>query len=42
LNHAEFPTLADALAFYQSPKYAPIRAEREVAQEARMFVVDSG
>jgi len=38
----EFPTLADALAFYESPGYAPIRAERELAQEARMFVVDAG
>jgi len=38
----EFATLADALAFYQSPEYAPIKAEREAAQEARMFVVDAG
>lgn len=38
----EFPTLADALAFYQSSEYAPIKIEREAAQEARMFVVDAG
>jgi uncharacterized protein (DUF1330 family) len=36
----EFPTLAKALAFYNSEKYAPIKAERRYAQEARMFVVD--
>lgn len=38
----EFATLADALAFYQSPEYAPIKVERDAAQEARMFVVDAG
>jgi len=38
----EFPTLADALAFYESSEYAPIKIEREAAQEARMFVVDAG
>jgi uncharacterized protein (DUF1330 family) len=38
----KFPSLTDALAFYQSPEYAPIKVEREVAQEARMFVVDAG
>jgi uncharacterized protein (DUF1330 family) len=38
----EFPTLADALAFYRSSEYAPIKIEREAAQEARMFVVDAG
>ena len=38
----EFATLADALAFYQSPEYAPIEVERDAAQEARMFVVDAG
>lgn len=38
----EFPTLADALAFYQSSEYAPIKIERAAAQEARMFVVDAG
>ena len=37
----EFPTLADALAFYQSAEYAPIKVERALAQEARMFVVDA-
>jgi len=36
----EFRTLADASAFYHSPEYAPIKAEREAAQEARMFIVD--
>ncbi len=38
----EFPTLADALAFYRSAEYAPIKVERHAAQEARMFVVDAG
>lgn len=38
----EFATLADALAFYHSPEYAPIKLERDAAQEARMFVVDAG
>lgn len=35
----EFPTLEQALAFYNSEKYAPIKAERQLAQEARMFIV---
>lgn len=38
----EFPTLAQALAFYNSDKYAPIKAERREAQQARMFVVETG
>jgi uncharacterized protein (DUF1330 family) len=38
----EFPTLAQALAFYNSERYAPIKAERLEAQEARMFVVETG
>jgi uncharacterized protein (DUF1330 family) len=38
----EFPTLAQALAFYNSEKYAPIKAERWEAQQARMFVVETG
>lgn len=38
----EFATLAEALAFYQSPEYAPIKVEREAAQEARMFIVEAG
>jgi uncharacterized protein (DUF1330 family) len=38
----EFPTLAQALAFYNSEKYAPIKAERQEAQQARMFVVEAG
>ena len=38
----EFATLADALAFYRSPEYAPIKVERDAAQEARMFIVDAG
>ena len=37
----EFPTLEQALAFYNSEKYAPIKEERRQAQEARMFIVDS-
>lgn len=37
----EFPTLAQALSFYDSEQYAPIKAERHVAQQARMFVVDA-
>ncbi|SDH94121.1 DUF1330 domain-containing protein [Paraburkholderia phenazinium] len=36
----EFPTLAQALAFYHSERYAPIKAERQEAQEARMFIVE--
>ena len=38
----EFPTLDQALAFYHSEEYAPIKAERREAQEARMFVVEAG
>ena len=37
----EFPTLAQALTFYNSERYAPIKAERREAQEARMFVVET-
>ncbi|PMS34468.1 uncharacterized protein (DUF1330 family) [Trinickia symbiotica] len=37
----EFPTLAQALAFYNSERYAPIKAERQEAQQARMFVVET-
>jgi hypothetical protein len=33
----EFPTLAQALTFYNSEKYAPIKAERREAQQARML-----
>ena len=36
----EFPTLTQALAFYNSENYAPIKAERQEAQQARMFVVE--
>jgi uncharacterized protein (DUF1330 family) len=38
----EFPTLAQALTFYNSERYAPIKAERREAQEARIFVVETG
>ena len=38
----EFATLADALKFYESPEYVPLKVERDAAQEARMFVVDAG
>ncbi|WP_349962541.1 DUF1330 domain-containing protein [Rhizobium sp. ZPR3] len=38
----EFATVSDALAFYQSAEYAPIKIERGEAQEARMFIVDAG
>ncbi|MGU7770540.1 DUF1330 domain-containing protein [Burkholderia sp. MR1-5-21] len=38
----EFPTLAQALAFYNSERYAPIKAERREAQQATMFVVEAG
>ncbi len=38
----EFPTLEQALNFYNSETYAPIKAERRDAQQARMFVVDTG
>lgn len=37
----EFPTLAQALAFYDSERYAPIKAERREAQQARMFIVET-
>ncbi len=37
----EFPTLSQALAFYNSEKYAPIKAERREAQQARMFIVET-
>src|SRR5262245_44975984 len=37
----EVPDLEAALAFYQSERYAPIKAERREAQEARMFVVNA-
>ena len=37
----EFPTLAQALAFYNSETYAPIKADRLEAQQARMFVVET-
>jgi len=38
----EFSTLAEALAFYNSERYALIKAERREAQHARMFVVEMG
>ncbi len=37
----EFETVDHALAFYRSPEYAPIKAERDLAQEARIFIVDA-
>jgi uncharacterized protein (DUF1330 family) len=37
----EFPTLAQALAFYNSARYEPIKAERREAQQATMFVVET-
>ncbi|CAM5490194.1 MULTISPECIES: DUF1330 domain-containing protein [Alcaligenes] len=37
----EFPTLAKALAFYNSEQYAPIKAERREAQYATMFIVEA-
>lgn len=37
----EFPTLAQALAFYDSERYAAIKAERREAQQARMFIVET-
>lgn len=36
----EFKTLEDARAFYHSAEYAPIKLERQEAQEARMFIVE--
>lgn len=36
-----FPSLAQALDFYNSETYAPIKAERREAQQARMFVVET-
>ncbi|MGZ3408825.1 MAG: DUF1330 domain-containing protein [Xanthobacteraceae bacterium] len=38
----EFPTVEQALAFYRSDAYAPLKQERQTIQEARMFIVDSG
>lgn len=38
----EFSTLAQAMAFYNSDTYAPIKAERGEAQQARMFIVETG
>lgn len=35
-----FRTLEDARAFYQSADYAPIKAERQETQDARMFIVN--
>lgn len=35
-----FPTLAQAQASSNSERYAPIKAERLHAQQARMFIVD--
>lgn len=37
----EFPTFAQALAFYNSEQCEPIKAERREAQEARMFKVET-
>jgi uncharacterized protein (DUF1330 family) len=37
-----FPTLADAMAFYQSPEHAPDRGRARCRAEARMFIVDAG
>lgn len=37
----EFPTVAQALQFYNSEAYAPIKAERAEVQEARIFVVEA-
>jgi len=38
----EFPSVEQALAFYESPEYAPVKAERLEVQEARIFIVDAG
>ena len=35
----EFPDLAAAQDFYRSAAYAPLRAERQQIQRARMFIV---
>lgn len=37
----EFPNLDQALAFYNSERYAPIKAERQEAQQARVFIVET-
>jgi len=37
----EFPTVAQALQFYNSEAYAPIKAERMDVQEARIFIVEA-
>jgi uncharacterized protein (DUF1330 family) len=38
----EFSTVEAAVAFYESPEYASVKAERALAQEARIFVVEGG
>ncbi len=38
----EFPSLSQALAFYNSETYGPIKEDRKQAQQARMFIVDVG
>lgn len=38
----EFSTLAQALAFYNSETYAPIKVERREAQQVQMFIVETG
>lgn len=37
----EFPTLGQALAFYNSEKYEPIKVQRREAQQSRMFIVET-
>ena len=37
----EFATKERALDFYNSQLYAPIKEERRLAQEARMFIVET-
>ncbi|MGS1115688.1 DUF1330 domain-containing protein [Castellaniella sp. UC4442_H9] len=37
----EFPTLDQALAFYHSEKYKPIKIQLQEAQQARMFIVET-
>ena len=36
----EFPTMADAVAWYHAPEYTEARKLREGAANARMYVVD--
>ena len=38
----QFDSVDSALAFYNSDAYAPLKAQRRISQEARMFIVEAG